>query len=73
MEHDGNDNTNDNCCVWNDFQRLCKGAGRFGNRLTSREHKAILRSAWKTKKSPEDLRMFVVTQTPVKDHQLTLV
>ena len=27
----------------------------------------------KTEKSPRDLRRFAVTQTPAKDHQLTLM
>ena len=32
----------------------------------------LLRSVFSTEKSPSDLRRLAVTQTPVKDHHLTL-
>ena len=43
--------------------------------MTSRDHPnySIVNNAQNTEKSPEDLRRLVVTQTPVKDHQLKLM
>ena len=45
------------------------------NRRTSQDHPnyGIVEVAQNTEKSPGDLRRLDVTQTPVKDHQLTLV
>ena len=34
---------------------------------------SIVENGQNTEKSPGDLRRFVVTQTPAKDHQLTLM
>ena len=46
-----------------------------GNRRTSRDHPnyGIVEVGKNTEKSPRDLRKIPVTQTPVRDHQLTLV
>ena len=62
---------------------LGRKVGRVGNRRTNQDHqhiveigqnteKSIVEIGQNTEKSPEDLRRLVVTQTPVKDHQLTL-
>ena len=52
-----------------------KGAGRVGNRKTSRDYVnyTITEIDQNTEKSPGDLTRVAVTQTPVKEHQLTLV
>ena len=54
---------------------LIKGFGRLGNKRTSGDHPnyCIIEIRQNTKRSPGDLRGLVVTQTPVKDLQLTLV
>ena len=60
-------------CPCNDPQRLGKGAGKLGNRRTSRDHlgHSILKIGQNTEKSRRNLRGIAVIQTPVKDHQLT--
>ena len=60
--------------IENDALRtILKGAGRVGNRRTSRNHPndGIVKVGQNTEKSPGDLRRLEVTQIPVKDHQLT--
>ena len=54
---------------------LVKGAGRVANRRINRDHPnySIVKIGQNTEKSPGDLRRLDVTQTPMKDHQLTLV
>ena len=75
MEHEGDSNTNCNWCSWNDPQRLSKRGGGAGNRRMSRDNPnySVVEVGQNTEKSPGDLRRLTVTQTPVKDHQLTLV
>ena len=75
MEHENNGDINYDKCTWNGPQRLGKGTGRVGNQRTNRDNpnKSITKIGQNTEKSSEDLRRLVVTQTPVKDHQLTLV
>ena len=46
-----------------------KGAGRVGNQRTNQYHPNYNIS----KNSPEDLKRPTVFQTPVRDHQLTLM
>ena len=52
-----------------------KGTGRLGNRRTSGDHPSynIVEIGQNTEKNPGDLRRPVVTQIPVKDHQLKLM
>ena len=38
MEHEGDSDTNCNWCTWNNPQRIDKGAKRFRNQRTSRDH-----------------------------------
>ena len=52
--------TNYNRCPWYSHQSIIKGIGGLGNKRTSGDLK-------------RDLRRIAVTQTPVKDHQLTLM
>ena len=35
MEHESDDDTSCNWCIWNNPQRLGKGVGRVGNRWTN--------------------------------------
>ena len=54
---------------------LLKGSGGLGGWRTSGDHSNyyIIENSQNTEKSPGDLRRLAVTQTPVKDHQLTLM
>ena len=74
MEHEGYGDTTCNWCTWNDSQRLSKRARGIENRRMSGEHSnySVAKISQNTEKNPEDLKL-AVTQTPVKDHQLTLV
>ena len=55
-------------------QRIIKGIGGLGGRRTSGDHlNYIIENTQYTEKSPGDLRRLAVTQTPVKDYQLTLM
>ena len=74
MEHEGDGDTNCNCCTRNNPQRIGKGAARLGNWWTSGDHPdySIIKIGQNIEKSPGDLKR-LVTQTPVKVHQLTLV
>ncbi len=54
---------------------LIKGLEDLGNHRTSGDHPnyCIIEISQNTEKSPGDLRRLAVSQTPVKDHQLTLM
>ena len=56
-------------------KRLKKGTGGLGNKRTSGDHLnyCIIEIGQNTEKSPGDLRRLAVTETPVKDPQLTLM
>ena len=73
MEHESDKNFNWH--AWNALQRFGKGTGRVRNQRTNSDHPNynITKIGQNTEKSPRDLRKLAVTQTPVKDHQLTLV
>ena len=51
-----------------------EGTGGLGKKRTSEDHPnyCIVEIDQNTEKSPVDLKRVAVTQTPVKDHQLTL-
>ena len=75
VEHKHNGDTNSNWFAWNGSQRLGMVIGRVGNGRTNRDHPnySITKISQNTKKSPQDLKKFAVTQTPLKVHQLMLV
>ncbi len=54
---------------------IINGPGRFGSWRSSGDHanNSIIENSQNTEKSPGDLRRLAVTQSPVKDHQLTLM
>ena len=75
MEHESDGNTN---CRWGSrysHQRIDTGPGGFENKRTSGDYSnyGTVEIGQNTEKSPGDLRRLAVTQTPVEDHQLTLV
>ena len=53
---------------------ITKGTGGLGSWRTSGDHPNyyIIENGQNTDKNPRDLRRLAVTQTPVKNHQLTL-
>ena len=74
MEHEGNGETNCNWWAWNTPQRIDKGNRRLRNQMTDRSHpKYSIKIGQNTEESPGDLKRFCVTQTPVRNHQLSLV
>ena len=56
-------------------QRLIKRTGGLGNKRMSGDHPNynIIENGQNTEKSPGDFRRLAVTQTPMKDRQLTLM
>ena len=56
-------------------KRFGTGSGGLENKRTSRDHPnyCIIKIGQNTEKVPEDLWRLVVTQTPVRNHQLTVV
>ena len=56
-------------------KRITKGTGGLGSWRTSGDHPNyyIIENGQNTVKSPGNLRRLAVTQTPVKDNQLTLI
>ena len=75
MEHEGDNYTNHDWCIWYSHWRIIKGTGELGDRRTNGDHpnNNIIENSQNTEKSPGYLRRLAVTQTPVKDHQLTLM
>ena len=75
MEHKGDVNTNYYWCSWYSHQKVNKETGGLGNMRRNGDHPNyyIIEIGQNTEKSPGDLRRLSVTQTSVKDHQLTLM
>ena len=75
VEHESDVYTNYNWCSWYSHLRIIKGAGGLENKRTSGDHPnySIIKIGRYTEKSPGDFRTLAVTQTSVKDHQLTLI
>ena len=61
--------------AFSSHQRIIKGTGGLGDKRTSEDHSNyyIIENGKIAEKSPGDLRILAVTQTPVKDHQLKLM
>ena len=74
MEHEGDSDTNYNWCAWYSHQRFGTGTRRLGNKRAMEDHPnySIIEIDQNTEKSPGDLTRLVVTQIPVKNHQLTM-
>ena len=75
MKHKSDDYTNYNVCVRHNHQRMGTGTGGLENKRTSRDHPnyRIAEIGLNTKKSPGDLKSFLVTQIPMENYQLTLL
>ena len=74
MEHEGDADTNFDWCDRYNHQRIDKGMGGLGNERTNVDHPNIniIKIDQNTKNSPGDLRRLAITQTPVRNYQLTL-
>ena len=74
MQHEGNNYTNCDWYFWHGSKRIIKGSGGFGIWRPSGDHpnNSTIEDGQNSEKSPGDL-MRLVTQSPVKDHQLTLM
>ena len=74
MEHEGDSYTNCCWCSWYCHKRIDRGTRGLGNKRPSGDNPnyCITEIGQNTEKSSGDLRR-LVTQTPVKDHQSTLM
>ena len=72
---EGDDDTYRVWCNLNNMETIGKGTGRLGNKRKSREHQdyIIIMIGQNTEKSPGDLKIFAVTQPPVRNHPVMLV
>ena len=75
VKHESDSYTNCNWCSWYSHKRTDARSGGFGNKRTSGDHPnySIVKIDQNTAKSPRDLIRLAVTQTPVEDHQLTMM
>ena len=75
MEHESDNCINCDWCFWHGNLRITQGPGGFGSWWPCGDHPndSITEDGQNTEKSPGDLRRLAVTQSPVKDHQLTLM
>ena len=75
MEYERDGDSNCNWCTRYRHQMFDTGIGGFGYESISGDHQnySIVKIGQIPEKSPGDLRRLPATQTPVKNHQLTLV
>ena len=75
MKHEGDGETNYNCCTRNNPQRIGKGTRILGNKRTRGNHPdyIIIKIYQNTENNSLDLKRLAVTQTRVENQQLTLV
>ena len=75
VENDGQRNTNLGRCIRNSHQEVGEETGVIGNQRENRNHLnySMAEISENTQKSPGDLIRLAVTQSPVKNYQLTLV
>ena len=71
VEHEGDNDTDCSCCPWNGPKSSGKETEKTGDQRKSRN--SIVKIGQNIKKSLGDFRRLTVTQTPVKNYQLTLV
>ena len=75
MEHESDVDINYNWCAWYSHHIIGTGTGGFGNKRTRGDHPNynIIEIGQDTKKNLGNLRRLAVTQTPVENHQFTVV
>ena len=73
LEHESDNYTNCDWYFWYTHQRIIKEIGELENKTTWGDYPNyyIIENWETTEKSPGDLRRLAVTQSPVKDDQLT--
>ena len=73
MEHECDGDTN--CNWYSQYSHQRFGTRKGGNKRTSGDHPkhSIVVIDWNTEKSPGNRKRLAVTQTPMQNHQLTLV
>ena len=71
----GHGNTNCNRCTCYSHQMMGTWTGGLGHKRTSEDHPnySIVKIGQYTEKSPEDLRRLAITQTPVKNSQVSKI
>ena len=75
VEHESDGDTSCNWCSWHSHQRISTKTGGLENNRTSGDHPnyCIIEIGQNIEKSLGDLKWLDVTQTPMRNHQLTLV
>ena len=75
MEHESNDCANCDWCFSHNKKRIIKRPEGLGSWRTGRDNPndSIAENSQNAETSPGYLRRLAVTQTPVKNHQLTLM
>ena len=75
LEYKSDDYTIYNLCSWYSHQIIDTRTGGLGKKTTGGDNPnySIAEIGQNTEKSPGDLRKLAVTQTPVRNHRLTLV
>ena len=75
MEHEGDNYTNRDGSFRYSCQRIIKGTGGLEGWRASWDHPnySIIENGQNSEKSPADLRIFGLTQTPVKNYLLKLM
>ena len=75
VEHDNDVDSNCNWCSWYSYQVIGTRIWGLGNRRTSRVHPiySSIKIDQNFEKSPWDMRWLATSQTPVRNHWLTLV
>ena len=75
MEHESDDCANCDWCFWYDKKRIIKRSGGLGSWRTGRDYPndSTAKNGQNPETSPGDLKRLAVPQTPVKNHQLTLM
>ena len=73
--HESDSDTNCNWCSWYNHQRFGKMTRWHGNKRMGGDNSnySIVEIGQNTEKSPGDLKRLAVTQTPERNHRLTLV
>ena len=71
----GGCDTNCSWCTWNGPQESGKGTEGIGNQSMKKDHLdySIVEISQNTQESPGDQTKIVVTRTPLKDNQQTLM
>ena len=75
MEHESDGDSNSNSCSWYSHKEIGTVTGGLGNKRTIGDHSnyIIIDIGQNAEESSGNLGKIAVPQTPVRNHQLTLV